>query len=335
MSSPAEYLARHQPRLEQAVSKAFSRVAVEQPADPMAWVGEFLMTTAAAAAAAASPAAATFSAEPLLLSARATPVNDGGPGEGGSFQQQVRASRVQFDPAEGAGAMVHPCDPPDGRTRNVQALERARSMSTGSKAQAVADAAEDLVGVLEEMQEEIFRLQGTAAAVGAENERLRAELDALKTPARAALVEQRAFGEVRGVNAMNDALWRLHAFKHEPPRFEYFDPVISEQISVDIKEVPLAARPAPSTHPAAPSHRPRHHAPPIPGTRAPQVRLPLATETHELCFEPTTRCLFVSQMSNSVLVRIPVGPDGLLLNDQDAWRIGEIPPPSPRARTLR
>ena len=108
MSSPAEYLARHQPRLEQAVSKAFSRVAVEQPADPVAWVGELLMTTATAAAAAASPAAATFSAEPLLLSARAAPVNEGGPGEGGSTQQQVSGQKVPSHKYRGKiGSCLH------------------------------------------------------------------------------------------------------------------------------------------------------------------------------------------------------------------------------------
>jgi hypothetical protein len=31
-------------------------------------------------------------------------------------------------------------------------------------------------------------------------------------------------------------------------------------------------------------------------------------------------------MSNSVLVRIPVGPDGLLLDDQDAWNVGPARP---------
>ena len=45
---------------------------------------------------------------------------------------------------------------------------------------------------------------------------------------------------------------------------------------------------------------------------------PFSEQTHEVCYEPQTKCLFVSQMSNSVLVRIPVGEDGLLLDDQDA-----------------
>ena len=53
---------------------------------------------------------------------------------------------------------------------------------------------------------------------------------------------------------------------------------------------------------------------------------PRAEQTHEGCYEPTTRCLFVSQMSNSVLVRIPVGADGLLVDDQDAWNVGPAHP---------
>ena len=40
-----------------------------------------------------------------------------------------------------------------------------------------------------------------------------------------------------------------------------------------------------------------------------EVKLPKAAQTHEVCFEPVSRCLFISQMSDSVLVRIPVGSD--------------------------
>ena len=51
------------------------------------------------------------------------------------------------------------------------------------------------------------------------------------------------------------------------------------------------------------------------------MKLPFAKQTHEVCYEPESRCLFVSQMSNSVLVRIPVMPaDGLLGDDQDTWQ---------------
>ena len=38
------------------------------------------------------------------------------------------------------------------------------------------------------------------------------------------------------------------------------------------------------------------------------------------------RSVFISQMSNSILIRIPVGPDGLLADDQDAWSIGAVHP---------
>ena len=57
-----------------------------------------------------------------------------------------------------------------------------------------------------------------------------------------------------------------------------------------------------------------------------ELKLPHAKQTHEVCFEPVSGCVFVSQMSNSVLVRVPVGPDGLLLDDQDAWLVGELDP---------
>ena len=119
------------------------------------------------------------------------------------------------------------------------------------------------------------------AAHQAEIEKLRAQLD---TP--------HARGEVRGIDAMNNALWRMGALKHRPPSFKYFDPQLEEQRAVAMKE----------------------------------VKLPRAEQTHEVCYEPTTRCLFVSQMSNSVLVRIPVGADGLLVDDQDAWNVGPAHP---------
>ena len=64
-----------------------------------------------------------------------------------------------------------------------------------------------------------------------------------------------------------------------------------------------------------------------------EVKLPHATETHEVCYEPLSRCVFVSQMSSSTLVRIPVSAsDGLLVDDQDAfWAArgfleGRLPP---------
>ena len=39
-----------------------------------------------------------------------------------------------------------------------------------------------------------------------------------------------------------------------------------------------------------------------------EVKLPRAKETHELCYEPLTRCLFISQMSNSVCSRAATRP---------------------------
>ena len=47
-------------------------------------------------------------------------------------------------------------------------------------------------------------------------------------------------------------------------------------------------------------------------------------ETHEVVYEPVCKCVFVSQMSSSVLVRIPIGDDGLLIDDQDAWHVGPL-----------
>ena len=107
---------------------------------------------------------------------------------------------------------------------------------------------------------------------------------------RDAFAAQRAAGELRGVSAMNVALWKMGALRHEPPAFRYFDPKLVEQFPLFMKE----------------------------------VRLPFSAETHEVCYEPLSRCVFISQMSNCVLVRIPVGADGLLLDDQDAWKIGPV-----------
>jgi len=91
-------------------------------------------------------------------------------------------------------------------------------------------------------------------------------------------------------NAENLALRALHVLKHDPPKFRYFDPIKTEQRSVWIKE----------------------------------VKLPRAKQTHEVCFEPLSRHVLVSQMSSSVLVRIKVRDDGFLEDDQDAWTIGKV-----------
>ena len=89
---------------------------------------------------------------------------------------------------------------------------------------------------------------------------------------------------------MPQAAYSFGVLKHKPPEFVFFDPTAEETQPVLIKE----------------------------------VKLPHAAETHEVCYEPVTKCVFLSQMSNSVLVRIPVGTDGLLADNQDAWRVGEV-----------
>ena len=90
-------------------------------------------------------------------------------------------------------------------------------------------------------------------------------------------------------NAPNREAFESGELLHEPPQFVHFDPVKNEARPLLIKE----------------------------------IKLPRATQTHEVCYEPSTRCVFVSQMSNSTLVRIPVDERGVLVDDQDAWRMGE------------
>mmetsp|Transcript_24205 Transcript_24205/g.53718 ORF Transcript_24205/g.53718 Transcript_24205/m.53718 type:complete len:1622 (-) Transcript_24205:204-5069(-) len=55
-----------------------------------------------------------------------------------------------------------------------------------------------------------------------------------------------------------------------------------------------------------------------------EVKLPAAVETHEILFEPISQYVFISQMAESVLVRVHLGNDGLLDDHQDAWYMGEI-----------
>ncbi len=122
-----------------------------------------------------------------------------------------------------------------------------------------------------------------------ETARLKAELALMQKARRG---PEQAAGEAKGVQALNVAIYKLGALKHEPPRFEWFDPQHLEGKAALFKE----------------------------------IKLPFAAQTHEVCFDPVTRCVFVSQMTNSVLVRIPVGPNGLLLDDQDAWMVGPTDP---------
>mmetsp|Transcript_64808 Transcript_64808/g.128113 ORF Transcript_64808/g.128113 Transcript_64808/m.128113 type:complete len:591 (-) Transcript_64808:189-1961(-) len=89
-------------------------------------------------------------------------------------------------------------------------------------------------------------------------------------------------------NEENVAAFNSGELKHFPPHIEYFDPEAIEGRTVHIKE----------------------------------IKLPRADQTHEICFEPETQCVFVTQMSNSVLVRIPIDGNGYLVDDQDAWMIG-------------
>eukprot|EP00929_Paragymnodinium_shiwhaense_P035675 TRINITY_DN19223_c0_g1_i2.p1 TRINITY_DN19223_c0_g1~~TRINITY_DN19223_c0_g1_i2.p1 ORF type:complete len:567 (+),score=72.85 TRINITY_DN19223_c0_g1_i2:46-1746(+) len=115
-----------------------------------------------------------------------------------------------------------------------------------------------------------------------------------KTKELSTLSEERVLPTVTDVGTKKDSnkdnldAFKSGTLKHEPPAFDFFEPVENEGLPVVIKE----------------------------------IKLPKADQTHEVCFEPVTACVFVSQMSNCTLVRIPLGPDGLLADVQDAWKIG-------------
>ena len=128
------------------------------------------------------------------------------------------------------------------------------------------------------------------ALLRAENAKLRAEIGQLRANEGVTTFPKQAPGQLRGVHHMNVALWKMGAMQHEPPKFAFFQPHLESKAATVFKE----------------------------------IRLPLAKETHEVVYEPTTRCVFVSQMTNSVLVRIPVGADGLLIDDADAWLVGPV-----------
>lgn len=53
-----------------------------------------------------------------------------------------------------------------------------------------------------------------------------------------------------------------------------------------------------------------------------EVKLPYAEQTHEVCWEPHTQSLFVTQLSNSTLVRLTVDEKGMLRDEMEAWSIG-------------
>ena len=48
-----------------------------------------------------------------------------------------------------------------------------------------------------------------------------------------------AFGEVRGIDGQNNAMYRLGVLKHAPPKFKYFDPQLEEERAIRMKEIKL------------------------------------------------------------------------------------------------
>ena len=101
---------------------------------------------------------------------------------------------------------------------------------------------------------------GEIARLRAENARLKAEVEHLTTDSAGKVFARQAAGDLRGVSAQNQALYRMGALRHEPPRFQFFDPKEMEQRPVLIKE----------------------------------VKLPFSAQTHEVCYEPVSRCLFIT-----------------------------------------
>lgn len=127
-------------------------------------------------------------------------------------------------------------------------------------------------------------------------------------------------GAKKQSNYANDKNFKRNVLKHAPPEFKYFDPKGNEAMAVHIKEVKLPQ--AEQTHEVrGPRRGPWAvpHLPPVPSPD-PAAWPPLP----QVCYEPETQCVFVSQMSNSVLVRIPVDGNGFLVDNQDAWMVGEL-----------
>lgn len=54
-----------------------------------------------------------------------------------------------------------------------------------------------------------------------------------------------------------------------------------------------------------------------------EIKLPFSSETHEILYEPVTNSVFVSQMSNSVLVQIDLDENGILKNVDKCWTIAK------------
>ena len=97
----------------------------------------------------------------------------------------------------------------------------------------------------------------------------------------------------RESNEENAAAYRSNTLKHRPPTFEFIPP---EEL------------------------RKRQDAP----VYFKEVKLPRAEQTHEICYEPKTQCVFVSQQSSCILARIPINQNvnGFLHDEQHAWQIG-------------
>jgi hypothetical protein len=129
----------------------------------------------------------------------------------------------------------------------------------------------------------------------------------------------------RSSDALNAAAYALGALAHPPPKFVHFDH--------DREEQSVRRAPAPAVHtghlpcghsgwfgrPSSAScpHRPDR----IWQVIFKELKLPKAAQTHEVCYEPLSRTVLVSQMSSSVLVRLHVGADGLIVDDQDTWQV--------------
>ena len=203
--------------------------------------------------------------------------------------ERVRANKSQADVPEAGSPAAASVSAPAAASKGRRASLDARLKASAT----TRDSAGELKSLRSKVAAQDAELQALRAQLDRQTAReaqLQAELDEIHCSGLS--THGRAQGETKGIDVMNQALWKMGALKHAPPSFRYFDPTLDEQRSTLMKE----------------------------------IKLPRAQQTHELCYEPLTRCLFISQMSNSVLVRIPVGPDGMLADDQDAWTVGPLHP---------
>lgn len=129
----------------------------------------------------------------------------------------------------------------------------AGAVDSAVRAQA-ADPIQHIADALSKSESgEVATLRKANEEQAAELESLRAEMAKIKQDGLS--THGLAKGEVKGIDAMNNALWRMGALKHKPPSFKYFDPSLEEQRPVMMKE----------------------------------IKLPRASQTHELCYEPKSR----------------------------------------------